>query len=436
MELCCEFLLWDPLPDEAADLLALDLFPSSAAAPAVDAPRPHPGYSAVVIDTIGLFAGYLTPMRDSALVAARNWLSDLIGQGTIDIEIRIAQTPSNTANGGAGTYNFVSTTQLEGRSTNLYEPGTLTEVRTGIDRNGAAADIVITVDPDRLNTNFGSYWFDPNPFDADHRVPANLSDGLRVMTHEIGHALGMIGYRDWSSYSFTNAVTRFDTFVSVANGEPFFTGPQAMAAYGGPVPLTPNNLYHYGTGPGGVGILGGIMNGISTPVGTESRLEALDFAIMADLGYTLGSFGADIYRFFNTTNSSHFYTASIAERDNIIAQLPGLRYEGPAFEAAYNGYGDLAVHRFLNTTNGSHFYTADAAEKALIQRTLPGYTYEGAAYGAYTNDDGGEHTALYRFFRPENGTHFYTASAAERDNVMATLPFYQYEGVAFYIDSI
>ena len=40
---------------------------------------------------------------------------------------------------------------------------------------------------------------------------------------------------------------------------------------------------------------------------------------------------------------------------------------------------------------------------------------------------------IYRFFNKKNGTHFYTASAAERDSVRAKLSsIYTYEGIAFY----
>jgi hypothetical protein len=47
---------------------------------------------------------------------------------------------------------------------------------------------------------------------------------------------------------------------------------------------------------------------------------------------------------------------------------------------------------------------------------------------------GGAHEELYRFFRADNGTHFFTTSEAERDSIMASLPHYRYEGVAYYVD--
>jgi len=41
---------------------------------------------------------------------------------------------------------------------------------------------------------------------------------------------------------------------------------------------------------------------------------------------------------------------------------------------------------------------------------------------------------VYRFYNKVNGSHFYTVSEAERNNVIATWPhIYTYEGVAFYL---
>ncbi|MBR0668260.1 hypothetical protein GXW71_28160 [Roseomonas hellenica] len=392
------------------------------------------GVSVTVVDATGGFAAYLSLIRDSAIVAAADWLNDIVGLGTLELQVTIAQTPSNAATGGPGTWGFAFKRALDGRSVDQYDPGTLTEIRSGVDRNGAAPDAVITIDPDKLNAAFGGFWFDPNPFDAIHQVPANLTDGLSVLAHEIGHALGLSGYRD-DRGNFDTVVSGFDAFVSFINGSPFFNGPNAVSVYGGLVPLTPapGNLYHYGDLRSG-GLLGGVMNPYTPTVGTEREITELDLAILEDIGYQIIGASPDIFRFFNTTNSTHFYTSSAAERDSVRANLPVLRYEGPAYEAAPSNDSDLLVHRFLNTANGSHFYTAGDVEKLQVERTLPGYRYEGVAYGAFSDDDGGEHHPLFRFFRPDNGTHFYTASVQERDSVIATLPAYQFEGVAYYID--
>jgi Repeat of unknown function (DUF5648) len=47
------------------------------------------------------------------------------------------------------------------------------------------------------------------------------------------------------------------------------------------------------------------------------------------------SAGLAVYRFFNVRTGTHFYTSSVAERDNTIAKLGAIfRYEGPAYYLA------------------------------------------------------------------------------------------------------
>jgi len=41
-------------------------------------------------------------------------------------------------------------------------------------------------------------------------------------------------------------------------------------------------------------------------------------------------------------------------------------------------------------------------------------------------------TAVYRFLELDSGGHFYTASAAERDAIVASRPNLRFEGTAFY----
>jgi hypothetical protein len=144
--------------------------------------------------------------------------------------------------------------------------------------------------------------------------------------------------------------------------------------------------------------------------------------------------GLDIFWFFYSTNSSHFFTASAAERDSIIATLPQYQYEGNAFDTTATAATGDEVFRFFRADNGTHFYTISEAERDSILANLPHYRYEGVAYHAYETNVGGAHEELYRFFRADNGTHFFTTSEAERDSIMASLPHYKYEGVAYYVD--
>jgi len=143
---------------------------------------------------------------------------------------------------------------------------------------------------------------------------------------------------------------------------------------------------------------------------------------------------APVYRFYNFTNNTHFFTPSAEEADAVIAKYPKVfRYEGIAYytNPANN---TQPLYRFYNRNSSSHFYTASADEAAHIIATWPTvFQLDGQTYavnpGPVPNS-----TPVYRFFNKTNGSHFYTASAEEADMVIATWPhIYTFEGPAFWL---
>ncbi|MRR12821.1 hypothetical protein EG835_10250 [bacterium] len=143
-----------------------------------------------------------------------------------------------------------------------------------------------------------------------------------------------------------------------------------------------------------------------------------------------------IYRFYNPSSSAHFYTASPAERDMVSVTWPTLwHYEGVAYQVNLDNPANVdPLHRFFNYRHGTHFYTASEAERASVTSTLSNtYTYEGVAY--QVSATGGANTApVYRFLNLRTGSHFYTISGIERDSVMQNqASVYAYEGIAFHV---
>lgn len=142
-----------------------------------------------------------------------------------------------------------------------------------------------------------------------------------------------------------------------------------------------------------------------------------------------------VYRLFRPSAGTHFYTADEAEKNNVIATLGGsYAFEGVSY--TLNPWNNATpLYRFFRPSTGTHFYTADESEMLNIRNTLGGiYAFEGISYNVSSSDGGGTKPAVYRFFRPSSGTHFYTADPAERDNVIAHLPnIYTYEGPAFWV---
>ena len=140
-----------------------------------------------------------------------------------------------------------------------------------------------------------------------------------------------------------------------------------------------------------------------------------------------------IYRFYNTSNGTHFFTANAAERDSIIANLRNFQYENIGFYAATQSTGSPdAVYRFFNTASSSHFFTINETERNNIQATLPGFNFEGTAWFA-RKSEGQSSIPMYRFFNTATGSQFFTISAAERDSIISNLKHFNFEGVAYYL---
>jgi lysyl endopeptidase len=160
-----------------------------------------------------------------------------------------------------------------------------------------------------------------------------------------------------------------------------------------------------------------------------------DFAYAAGMSEWLSPGRKAVYRFYNTSLGTHFFTMDGIERNSIIAKLPQYNYEGVSFYAysTQAGASGLSpVFRFFNTRTGAHFYTINVGERDNVIATLPQYSYEGIKWYAQTSNNSGT-TPLYRFFHTMNGTHFYTINSVERDNVINLLPVYSYENVAYNV---
>ena len=126
----------------------------------------------------------------------------------------------------------------------------------------------------------------------------------------------------------------------------------------------------------------------------------------------------------------HFYTTSLAERDNAIAQF-GYQSEGETcFVSPIQDPGTSPLHRLFNPATGDHFYTMSDAERDNAVAQF-GYQTEGDACFASPTQTAGT-TPLHRLLQPTTGDHFYTTSDAERDNAIAQFG-YQSEGDTCFV---
>lgn len=92
------------------------------------------------------------------------------------------------------------------------------------------------------------------------------------------------------------------------------------------------------------------------------------------------------------------------------------------------------VHRFFNPESGVHFYTASEVERDFAIDNLANYNHEGASFTSATEtaDALTGVKPVFRFFNTLTGGHLYTMSEAERDNINNNLENYNFEGIAYY----
>jgi hypothetical protein len=236
-------------------------------------------------DLSGSYAAYYSDITRQVQATGADWMSRLDINVTTTLDVSIGFANIGTANGASVTSNYVG--NIGGLAT--YEQGAAAKIKTGVDNNGAAADI-------RFNLGINGYlqnelWFDPNPVAQTAFVPTDKTDARSVFLHEFGHALGFNGWGDGTTGALPGYQSSFDQWVQAgtsANGDTtlFFTGAHAMAAYGSAVPLTFGNPFHVGNAAplDGVDLVPGLMNGIVFTRGTRYQISELDVAILRDVG--------------------------------------------------------------------------------------------------------------------------------------------------------
>lgn len=116
-------------------------------------------------------------------------------------------------------------------------------------------------------------------------------------------------------------------------------------------------------------------------------------------------------------------------------------YEGVAYNAFLTPQpGTVPLYRFWSPLLSGHFYTASESEKNSIVAGYPASTwsFEGVAFYVYPPNTSVTGTvAVSRFWSPTNQHHFYTASIAEKNSVIANYPaaIWTYEGDTFRVPS-
>ena len=244
------------------------------------------------------------PLLRKDLDAAGQVLSRVLGgTGTIQVLVR----PDDSIPRASGTCLGVSGVgQVGGLA--VEESAPITAARTGVDPNGPGAPEIV------INLNAQSYlkdqvWFDPSGAARTAAVPEDKVDFVTVVLHEMLHGCGFTGYRTVGGPNDGQLSGGFESTFDMltswgAGGDPnvlYFVGPEAMAVYGGPVPLTSqgpsalltsHNYYELGNPARqpGADLVPDLMNGVMYTYGTRYTPSKLDLAMLADLGWNVAGF--------------------------------------------------------------------------------------------------------------------------------------------------
>lgn len=244
---------------------------------------------------------YWTQSARDALQAAADILASYIvvsAPVTLSYSVTGSNTPGN--NTLATGYVYYSNT-----GAGFYDGVAQKKILTGVDANGSAIDGLIA-------WNFAY----PYAYGDSASIPDNSYDFTSVALHELLHTLGILSAMEGPSNANTNWLT-YDKFLAAAdgtrvvgdnylinsnylssftgsNGGIFFGGPNAVAAYGGLVPV-----YTPGTWSSGASLshldednVNGdeqIMNAWLYYGSGPREIGDVELGILKDLGYTIVS---------------------------------------------------------------------------------------------------------------------------------------------------
>jgi hypothetical protein len=95
----------------------------------------------------------------------------------------------------------------------------------------------------------------------------------------------------------------------------------------------------------------------------------------------------------------------------------------------------VPVYRFFNRDTAAHFYTTNESERALILATMPQFSLEGVAFKVSGVPSAGL-DPVHRFLNLTTGIHFYTISASEKAYLEGNPSQFHYEGIAYYANKV
>ncbi|WP_375208041.1 calcium-binding protein [Hyphococcus sp.] len=270
--------------------------------------------------TSGVTASQINSAMNVVEDAADYWGRYIdFGSGILDVTVNFVSLGETTLAQAGGTFFSVG---VDGGNT-VFQAGSILELQDGTDPNGAGADIEIDINSDTIND--GDFFFGGL---SNANVPFAQYDLFTVLLHEIAHGLGFLSFLEEGG----NDIAVYDLSVDQVGLNYFFTGANAMAVYGGDVPLysEPSHI-----GDSDFDLLNAALFN-----GTRVFLSELDIAMLKDIGLPiLGPTGGnDVLYGFHASFDGRTYVGG----DDVIALLGGNDwYDGLNGDDAIDG-GDGA----------------------------------------------------------------------------------------------
>jgi len=253
----------------------------------------------------GTGSQYWTSTAKSSLQTAATLVGSYIVVSkpvTLVFDVTAEKSPNSATLASAGS-------DLTSASAGFFNTVVQNKILTGVDSNGAVADGYIDV-------NLGIAWA------FGDSVSASQYDFVSTAMHELLHSFGFLSYVDAPGSSWNSRGTnwtKFDSFIvnknktkvigtvvnrnrwntaynsnlTGGNAGLYFGGPNAIAVYGGPVPLYTPSPWEAGSSVTHLndstftGVTTQLMNALADTGKGIRTLSAVELAIFKDLGYTV-----------------------------------------------------------------------------------------------------------------------------------------------------
>lgn len=265
--------------------------PSSSTLTVVDPARGPFKYSVKIDDPLSLLSDQHAALRTCVGRALDLWGTYISGKGVLSVQIAVTEEDAvGRLSASSSTGHYVGACKSL-PNCRVAQDQAIHRLRTGDDNPIAPGgpDVRVLVTPRFWRDTL---WMDPDPGSRLQPVPADRMDAISTCTHEIGHGLGMSGYRDTNTNrpmplsDGSIVLSPYDEYVT---SFPViqFVGPKTVARFG-PIDLTREhtveNIYHYGnrSTPNQHG--GKLMNGVTLYMGRRYAISLVDVLMLEDLG--------------------------------------------------------------------------------------------------------------------------------------------------------